>query len=125
MQSFDVAYFQPVKHYHRKTIDRTVRLSATKFPLVKFFSAFKHIRAQTFKRETIISIFEQIEIHPLNTEKVIESLRVKQKAVVRIQIQFNPAPSLLSSFISEIEYTTPEKVADIEISGIYIHEFII
>jgi hypothetical protein len=58
MQPLDVAYFQPVKHYHRKAIDKAVRLGATKFPLVEFFSAFEHIRAQVFKREIIMSAFE-------------------------------------------------------------------
>jgi hypothetical protein len=58
MQSLNVIYFQPVKHYYRKTIDEAVRLSAIKFPLMEFFSAFKYIRAQIFKRETIILIFE-------------------------------------------------------------------
>jgi hypothetical protein len=37
----------------------------------------------------------------------------------------DPAPSSPSSPISEIEYTTPQKVADIEISGTYIHELMI
>jgi hypothetical protein len=45
---------------------------------------------------------------------------------VRIYHNFNsasdPAPSF---FISEIEYITLQKVADIEISGIYIHKFMI
>jgi hypothetical protein len=58
MQSLDVTYFQPVKYYHRKTIDENVRLGAAKFPLMEFFLTFEHIRAQTFKREIIISAFE-------------------------------------------------------------------
>jgi hypothetical protein len=58
MQFFDVTYFQSVKHYYRKTIDEAVRLDAIKFPLVKFFSTFEYIRAQIFKREIIISVFE-------------------------------------------------------------------
>jgi hypothetical protein len=58
MQFLDVAYFQPVKYYHRKAIDEAVRLGAIKFPLVEFFSAFGYIRAQVFKRETIILVFE-------------------------------------------------------------------
>jgi hypothetical protein len=58
MQFFDVIYFQFVKHYYRKIIDKAVRLGAIKFPLVEFFSAFKYIRAQAFKREIIISVFE-------------------------------------------------------------------
>jgi hypothetical protein len=37
----------------------------------------------------------------------------------------NPAPSSPSSPISEIEYTTPQKIADIEISGTHIHKLII
>jgi hypothetical protein len=45
MQSFDVVYFQFVKHYHRKAINKAVRLGAIKFPLVEFFSAFEYIRA--------------------------------------------------------------------------------
>jgi hypothetical protein len=58
MQPLDVACFQPVKHYYRKTIDEGIRLGAIKFPLVKFFITFEYIRAQIFKRETIISAFE-------------------------------------------------------------------
>jgi hypothetical protein len=58
MQSLDIVYFQPVKYYHRKVIDEAIRLGATKFPLVEFFLAFGYIRAQAFKRETIISAFE-------------------------------------------------------------------
>jgi hypothetical protein len=125
MQFLDVAYFQPVKHYYRKAIDKAVRLSATKFPLVEFFSAFEHIRAQAFKRETIISAFEQTGIHFLNAEKVIGSLRAKQEAVVRIQIQSDPAFSFPFFLTSEIEYTISEKVADIEVSGTHIHGLMI
>jgi hypothetical protein len=58
MQPLDVVYFQSVKHYYRKAIDKAVRLGAIKFPLVEFFSAFEYIRAQIFKREIIISAFE-------------------------------------------------------------------
>jgi hypothetical protein len=84
MQPFNVTYFQPVKYYYRKTIDETVRLDATKFPLIEFFSTFEYIRAQIFKRETIISVFEQIGIYLLNTEKVVKPLRAKQETAVRI-----------------------------------------
>jgi hypothetical protein len=45
MQPFDVVYFQPVKHYYRKAIDKAVCLGVIKFPLVEFFSAFEYIRA--------------------------------------------------------------------------------
>jgi hypothetical protein len=44
---------------------------------MEFFSVFKYIRAQIFKREIIISTFEQIGIYFLNAEKVIEFLRAK------------------------------------------------
>jgi len=77
MQPLDVTCFQPVKHYHRKAIDKAVRLDATKFPVIEFFSAFEYIREQSFKRETIISAFEQSGIYPLNAEKVVlESVRI-------------------------------------------------
>jgi hypothetical protein len=128
MQPFNIIYFQPVKYYHRKIIDEVVRLGAIEFPLVKFFSAFGYIRAQIFKRETIISIFEQTRIYSLNTEKIVESLYVKQKIVVRIyQISdFASDPVSFSFFfISEIEYIISQKVADIEISGTHIYRFII
>jgi hypothetical protein len=51
---------------------------------MKFFLTFEHIRAQIFKREIIIWIFEQIEIHSLNIKKIIKFLRAKQKTAVRI-----------------------------------------
>jgi hypothetical protein len=44
MQPLNVVYFQPVKHYYRKIIDKAVRLGAIKFPLMEFFSAFEYIR---------------------------------------------------------------------------------
>jgi hypothetical protein len=58
MQPLNIAYFQSVKHYHRKAIDEAIRLGAIKFPLMEIFSAFEHIRAQVFKGKTIISAFE-------------------------------------------------------------------
>jgi hypothetical protein len=126
MQSLDIAYFQPVKHYHRKAINEAVRLGATKFPLVEFFSAFGYIRAQAFKRETIISAFEQTGIYPLNTEKVIGPLRAKQETAMRAHQISNPASDPApSSPISEVEYTTPQKVADVESSITHIHGLMI
>jgi hypothetical protein len=126
MQSFDIAYFQPVKYYHRKAIDEAVRLGAIKFPLIEFFSAFGHIRAQAFKRETIISAFEQTRIYPLNTEKVVEPLRAKQKITIRTyQISDSASDPAPSSPISEVEYITFQKIADVESSITHIHKLII
>jgi hypothetical protein len=36
MQSLNIAYFQPVKHYYREAIDEAVRLNAIKFLLIEF-----------------------------------------------------------------------------------------
>jgi hypothetical protein len=81
MQSFNVVYFQSVKHYHRKAIDEAVRLGVIKFPLIEFFSTFEYIRAQIFKRETIILVFEWTGIYSLNTQKVVKFYVLNRKSL--------------------------------------------
>ena len=123
MQPLDVACFQPVKHYHRQVIDRMVRLGTTTFPVVEFFNAFEYIRSQAFKPETVRSAFERTGIYPINASKVVASLRAQ--IAVTARLLSDPISTPLSSppsIVSEIEYITPHKIAEIDALGTHIYE---
>jgi hypothetical protein len=69
-----------MKYYHVEAINRTVRLSDTKFPRAEFLSAFNGIRKDTFKKITIYSVFRKTGLIPFNPNVVIK--RMREKGVV-------------------------------------------
>ena len=116
MQSLDVACFQPLKHYHRQSIDQAVMLEATKFPVTEFFCIYNEIHERVFTSSTILSAFRKTRIHPFNPEKVIASLRIRQEmaAAARKAISFFTSPLASSPLMSPSKYTTPHKVSEID-----------
>ncbi len=130
MQPLDVACFQPLKHYHRQYIDKAVRLGATRFPVVEFFSAFEYIRNQAFKPSTIISAFKETGIHPWNPQKVLSTLQAKPQSHRAFLPTATPTTppnppsnpsSNLPTFEPRVEYFTPKKVSEIDALGTHIH----
>jgi hypothetical protein len=130
MQPLDVACFQPLKHYHRQSIDQAVMLGATKFPVTEFFCIYNEICERAFTPSTILSAFRKTGIHPFNPEKVVASLRIRQEmaAAARKAISLPSTPPLASSpSLSPSKYFTPHKVSEIDamqthLQGILVQE---
>jgi hypothetical protein len=99
-----------------------VRLGVTAFPVVEFFNAFEYIRSQAFKPEIVRSAFERIGIYLIDVFKVVAPLRAQMAVTARLLSDPISAPLSSPPFIvSEIEYITPHKIAEIDALGIHIH----
>ncbi len=54
-QPLDVVVFQLYKHWHKKAVNEATRTGYRNFNKIEFLAAIRSIRAQTFKRTTILS----------------------------------------------------------------------
>jgi hypothetical protein len=64
LQPLDVVVFQRYKHWHKKRVERHVRLGGSDFNKVEFLNAIKSMRKDAFKTSTIISAFKLSVIWP-------------------------------------------------------------
>ena len=53
LQPLDVVYFQPLKHYYSKVINKTVQDGNCKFLKIEFLAQITSICSQAFKKNTI------------------------------------------------------------------------
>jgi hypothetical protein len=102
-----------------------IRRGVITFPVVEFFNAFEYIRSQAFKSEIVRSAFEKTGIYLIDVSKVVASLRaqISVAAILLSDPIFAPLSSPLS-IVSEIEYITPYKIAEIDALGTHIHGLI-
>ena len=70
--------FQPLKHYHAKTLDFLVRNRITQITKLKFLGFIQQIRKQAFKESTIRSAFQKTGIIPFNPSIILKKLRDRQ-----------------------------------------------
>ena len=74
MQPLDISYFQPYKHYHSKTIDKTMQTKIPKFGKLDFLANFTIMCAKTFKKSTIFSTFRKTDLIPYNLKIVLQKI---------------------------------------------------
>ena len=105
--------FQPFKHYHRQALDRSLRLGVFDFNQLDFIAAFNEMRTLTFKRSTILSAFEKIDLISYNPEIVLAPLREKLE-------RRNPVPAPIpastpspSSSHTASTWPTPTNVSEL------------
>jgi DDE superfamily endonuclease/Tc5 transposase DNA-binding domain len=72
LQPLDVVLFQPYKHFHAKAVDRATRKGCTHFDKYEFLAAITSIRAETFKRNSILSSFRECGLIPYNPQIVLK-----------------------------------------------------
>ncbi len=77
-QSLNVRIFQPMKHYHSKVIDETIRLESTSFNKQNFLAFFISLRVKVFTESNIRSAFKQTELVSYSSKVVLEKVRVWQ-----------------------------------------------
>ncbi len=77
-QSLNVGIFQPMKHYHSKVIDETIRLESTSFNKQNFLASFISLRVKAFTESNIRSTFKQTELVSYSLKVMLEKVRVWQ-----------------------------------------------
>jgi len=80
LQPLDVGCFQPLKHYHSRTIDWASRSGATDIRKTDFLATLTQIRQQTFTEHTIKSGWKRTGLAPFSPEQVIGPLKVQEAA---------------------------------------------
>ncbi len=78
LQPLDVAVFQPLKAYHAKAVDMTVRDGCINITKLEFLGFILSIRQQAFKEATIHSAFRKTGIVPFNPLVVLKPLEERQ-----------------------------------------------
>ena len=78
LQPLDVVAFQPLKHHHRKAIDRALRLGIYEFNRVEFIAAFQKMRTDTFTVSTVKSSWREAGLIPFDPDKVLERITQRQ-----------------------------------------------
>ncbi len=104
-QPLNVGIFQPMKHYHSKVIDETIRLGSTSFNKQNFLAFFTSLRAKAFTESNIRSAFKQTELVSYSPKVVLEKVRAWQP--------FESTPSrdpFLSSFPIEVTSHEPREI---------------
>jgi hypothetical protein len=71
LQPLDVVLFQPYKHYHTKAIDYASHIGYGDFNKLEFLAAIGSIRQQTFKRNSILSSFQECGLVPYRPSIVL------------------------------------------------------
>ena len=77
-QPLNVGIFQPMKHYHSKVIDETIRLESTIFNKQDFLASFTSLRAKAFTESNIRSAFKHTGLVPYSPKVVLEKVRAWQ-----------------------------------------------
>jgi len=76
MQPLDVGVFQPYKHWHKKAIQHAMRNLDVDYNIASFFRDLTEIRANTFKKGTIIGAFRKSGIWPINYKEACDKMKI-------------------------------------------------
>lgn len=74
-QPLNVIYFQPLKHYHSETINKTIYNNNYKFSKIKFLAQITSICLQVFKKNNISEFFRKIRLILFNLKIVMQKLQ--------------------------------------------------
>lgn len=77
-QSLNVGIFQPMKHYHSKVIDETIRLRFTSFNKLNFLASFTSLRVKAFTKSNILSAFKHIDLISYSSKVILEKMKAWQ-----------------------------------------------
>jgi hypothetical protein len=105
LQPLDVGCFQPLKHYHAKVLQGSIRAFSSDFNKIDFMPAISDIRKKTFTESTIKSSFKRTGIVPFNPEVVLGPLRERVRPVT---------PSTPPTPCSDL--TTPTNVRELHVA---------
>ena len=64
MQPLGVGYFQPLKHYHSKSVEGSIRTGEYSFDRAEFFSFIGGVRRKAFVPNTIKSAWPKCGLRP-------------------------------------------------------------
>ena len=76
MQSLDVRIFRQYKHWHQRTIQKTVAKSFVEYSLNQFLKNLTKIRFNIFKLFTIRHFFQNSKMWSVNAKRCIEQLKI-------------------------------------------------
>ena len=86
-----------MKHYHSKTIDKTVQDGDCKFLKIEFFAQITSICLQAFKKNTIQEFFKKTRLITFNLEIVMQKLQDL--------LLLSAEPNLPSTFLTPSQVT--------------------
>jgi len=114
LQPLDVVVFQPLKHYHAEAIDHATRTGCSDFNKIEFLAAITSIRAQAFKKSTIVSAFRKTGLIPYNPQLILSQLPIYTPP----SPSYNP-PTTPPPIIPEVT-TTPHTVHSLQQHAAYL-----
>jgi hypothetical protein len=117
LQPLDVVVFQPLKHYFCKELDILVRDGLTSIGKLEFLSMIEGVRAQAFKRSTILSAFKKAGISPFNPQPILNDLT--ERAAKR-----TPTPPLQAEHPLSSPFKTPRTVRQFNSVTDYLEQVI-
>lgn len=97
VQPLDGQPFQVYKHFYRKRNNELAQRGAEMDDKSDFLKEIHSIRTMTFKQRTIRDAFEKRGLYPLDSEKVMKSLREALETAPELEIITTPSPPPSSS----------------------------
>jgi hypothetical protein len=76
LQPLDVGVFQPYKHWHKKAVQHAMRNLDLDYNIASFMRDLTEIKAETFKKSTIYTAFQNAGIWPISSKTAIAKMKV-------------------------------------------------